>query len=131
MEWVGSWGLAKFRGEGTILPTVREGGEVPKKKSRQEGVIFFFFFCQEGIPRRSIILGAYLLYSTCATFYLFYVYSGRYLVENFEKVMDTVAKIKSSGNHFFKQQNLKTAIRKYRKALKYINLLRDSMGSTR
>ena len=55
----------------------------------------------------------------------------RYLVENFPKVLDMVNKIKSSGNHHFKKKDLRTAARKYRKALKYINLLRESMGSTR
>ncbi len=54
-----------------------------------------------------------------------------YLVENFDKVLAMVQKIKSSGNTFFKKQDNKTAMRKYRKALKYVDLLRESMGTTR
>ena len=53
-----------------------------------------------------------------------------YLKENFCKILDIIAKIRSSGNHFFKQKEFDTAVRKYRKAKKYISLLRESMGST-
>ena len=41
-----------------------------------------------------------------------------------------MCKIKNSGNHFFKAGESAKAVRKYKKALKYINLLRESMGST-
>ncbi len=55
----------------------------------------------------------------------------RFLIENFEKALDMVEKIKSSGNHFFKIEKYTRAGRKYQKALKYINALRDAMGTTR
>ena len=53
-----------------------------------------------------------------------------YLKENFPKILDIVTTIKSAGNHFYKLNESQRAVRKYRKSLKYISILRDSMGST-
>lgn len=53
-----------------------------------------------------------------------------YLQENFAPILDIIMKIKDAGNCFYKSGEAKKAERKYRKALKYISLLRDSMGST-
>ncbi len=55
----------------------------------------------------------------------------RYLVENFEVALDMVRKIKTSGNTFFNRGDFPNAMGKYRKALRYIDMLRDSMGTTR
>ncbi len=53
-----------------------------------------------------------------------------YLQSNFGRLLEITGHIKASGNHFYKSGERATAIRKYRKALKYINLLREAMGST-
>lgn len=53
-----------------------------------------------------------------------------FLAENFEKVLDIAAKIKNAGNGFFKSKEFVKAVRKYQKAYKYIDTLRDNMGST-
>lgn len=53
-----------------------------------------------------------------------------YAEENFDKIIDMVDKIKTSGNHFFKLENNASAGRKYRKALKYTRLLKESMGNS-
>jgi len=53
-----------------------------------------------------------------------------YLVANFNPILSIVKDIKASGNHFFLRNEWPTASRKYAKALKYISLLRESMGST-
>ncbi len=53
-----------------------------------------------------------------------------YLVDNFKVVLDAVDKIKSSGNQFYKTGDISRAVRKYRKALKYVSLLRESIGTT-
>ena len=53
-----------------------------------------------------------------------------YLMSNFEKLLEIFNNIKASGNHFYKSGDNKAAVKKYRKALKYISHLRDSMGST-
>ena len=41
-----------------------------------------------------------------------------------------MASIKNAGNTFYKGNEALKAKRKYKKALKYVNLLRESMGST-
>ena len=53
-----------------------------------------------------------------------------YLMSNFKKVLEIINNIKASGNHFYKAGDNRAAVKKYRKALKYISHLRDSMGST-
>ena len=53
-----------------------------------------------------------------------------YLLSNFEKLLEIINNIKASGNHFYKAGDNRAAVKKYRKALKYISHLRDSMGST-
>jgi peptidyl-prolyl isomerase D len=53
-----------------------------------------------------------------------------FLQENFSKVLDVVTKIKSAGNHFYKAKDFNKAVRKYNKACKYIDHLRENMGST-
>ena len=54
----------------------------------------------------------------------------RYLMENFNQVLEIISKIKNSGNHFFKSSDFKSAARKYKKAQKFISHLRDCMGSS-
>lgn len=51
-------------------------------------------------------------------------------MENFSKILDIAFAIRSSGNHFFKGGDFPEARRKYKKATKYISLLREAMGST-
>jgi peptidyl-prolyl isomerase D len=53
-----------------------------------------------------------------------------YLQANFDKLLEITTRIKSSGNHFYKAGDQIRAVRKYRKAIKYITLLREAMGST-
>lgn len=53
-----------------------------------------------------------------------------FLQENFAKILDVVTKIKAAGNHFFKAKEYAKAVKKYKKAGKYIDTLRESMGST-
>jgi len=53
-----------------------------------------------------------------------------FLQDSFPKMLEIIDKIKSSGNHFYKKKDITSAIRKYKKAMKYIKILRESMGST-
>ena len=53
-----------------------------------------------------------------------------YLHENFEKVLEVIAKIKNAGNHFYKEKNYQKAVQKYKKSCRYIEHLRTCMGST-
>ena len=50
--------------------------------------------------------------------------------ENFQKILEITNKIKSAGNHFYKAKDFPKAVQKYRKACRYIQHLRDQMGST-
>ena len=53
-----------------------------------------------------------------------------YSPQNFHTVLSVIEHIKNAGNHFYKKNDVKIAMRKYRKAMKYINLLREVMGTT-
>lgn len=53
-----------------------------------------------------------------------------YLAANFPKLISIITDIKNSGNHFYKNKDTSKAIIKYKKAMKYIGLLRESMGTT-
>ena len=53
-----------------------------------------------------------------------------FLQENFSKILDITNKIKSAGNHFYKAKDFPKAVQKYKKACRYIQHLRDQMGST-
>lgn len=52
------------------------------------------------------------------------------LQENFVKILDIIGKIKNAGNTFYKVKDTKNAVRKYKKAAKYIDHLRENMGGT-
>ncbi|TRY75446.1 hypothetical protein TCAL_08367 [Tigriopus californicus] len=53
-----------------------------------------------------------------------------YLMENFDRILEIIGKIKSAGNHFYKNGDNAKALRKYKKAMKYISVLRESIGTT-
>ncbi len=61
----------------------------------------------------------------------FFDYNFSYAPRNFDNFLDMVDKIKSSGNHFFKLQDNKTAARKYRKTLKYLSVFKESLQDNR
>lgn len=52
------------------------------------------------------------------------------LQSNFTQILDIIGKIKNAGNTFYKVKDTKNAVRKYKKAAKYIDHLRQSMGGT-
>ena len=52
------------------------------------------------------------------------------LQSNFSQILDIIGKIKNAGNTFYKVKDTKNAVRKYKKAAKYIDHLRQSMGGT-
>jgi len=52
------------------------------------------------------------------------------LMENFSKVLEIIGKIKNAGNQYYKAKDTKNAVRKYKKAAKYIDHLRENMGAT-
>lgn len=53
-----------------------------------------------------------------------------FLKENFAKVLEVIVKIKNAGNQFYKAKDFKKAVQKYKKAGRYIDHLRESMGAT-
>jgi len=52
------------------------------------------------------------------------------LNKNLDQVMDIAKEIKDIGNKFFKEQDFAKALKKYKKALRYIEHLREALGST-
>lgn len=52
------------------------------------------------------------------------------LNKNLDKVLDIAKEVKDIGNQFFKDQDFKKALKKYKKALRYIDYLREELGST-
>jgi len=53
-----------------------------------------------------------------------------FLQDNFAKILEIITKIKDAGNTFYRAKDYKKAIKKYRKACRYIEKLRTDMGST-
>jgi len=53
-----------------------------------------------------------------------------FLQDNFAKILEIITKIKDAGNTFYRAKDCKKAIKKYRKACRYIEKLRTDMGST-
>jgi len=52
------------------------------------------------------------------------------LNKNLDKVLDIAKEVKDLGNTFFKDKEFAKALKKYKKALRYIEYLRDELGTT-
>jgi len=52
------------------------------------------------------------------------------LNKNLDSVIDVAKEIKEIGNTFFKEKEFAKALKKYKKALRYIERLREELGST-